>query len=122
MAVHEMESCIRGYHIYKDVWVAVIGEDLSCEREPLNHVDRYAVAVLKDDTVVGHIPKKISRICSLFIARGGTIVCTPMGGRRYSTDLPQGGLEIPCKLVFIGEQNEIEKVKTLFARKPCKHC
>ena len=102
--------------------VAVIGEDLSCEREPLNHVNSYTVAVLKDDTVVRHIPKMISRISSLFIARGGTIVCTPMGGRRYSADLPQGGLEIPCKLVFIGEQNKVEKVRTLFVRKTCKHC
>ena len=122
MDVHQMESCKQGYHIYKDVWVAMIGADLSCEREPLNHVDRYAVAVLKNDTIVRLIPKKISRICFLFIRRGGTIVCTPMRGKRYSADLSQGGLEIRCKLVFIGEQSEVEKVKTLFARKTCKHC
>ena len=36
--------------------------DLLCEREPFNVVDKYAVAVLKDDTIVGHILKKISRI------------------------------------------------------------
>ena len=112
---------MQGYHIYTDVWVAMI-EDHSCEREALNHVDRYAVAVLKDDMIIGHILKKISRICSLFIVRSGTIVCTPIGGRRYSADLPQGGLEIPCKLLFFGEQNEVEKVKTLFASKACKHC
>ena len=45
-----------------------------------------------------------------------------MGGRRHSADLLQGGLEIPCKLVFIGEQNKVEKVRTLFVRKTCKHC
>ena len=28
-------------------------------------LDHYAVAVLRDDVVVGHLPKKISRICSL---------------------------------------------------------
>ena len=95
----------------------MIGEDLLCEREPFNDVDRYAVAVLKDDTTVGHIPKKISRICSLFLARGGNIACTPIGGRRYSADLPQGGLEIPCKLVFTGKQKEVQKFKTLFVRK-----
>ena len=62
----------------------MIREDLLCERQPFNVVDRYAVAVLKDDTIVGHIPKKVSRICSLFIARGGAIACTPIRGRRYS--------------------------------------
>ena len=66
MAAYEMESCVRGYHVYKDLWDASIGEDILCEREPFNNADRYAVAVLKDDTVVGHIPRKISRICSLF--------------------------------------------------------
>ena len=28
-------SCIRGYHVYKDVWDAAIGKGLVCEREPL---------------------------------------------------------------------------------------
>ena len=41
----------------------------------------YAVTVLKDDTIVGHIPKKISGI---FIPRGSAIACTPIGGRRHS--------------------------------------
>ena len=77
MAVYKMERLSR-------LWVAMIGEDLLCEREPFNVVDRYAVAVLKDDTIVGHIPKMISRFFSLFIARGGAIACTPIGGRRYS--------------------------------------
>ena len=34
---------------------------------------------LKDDTVLSHIPRKISRICSLFSARGGAITCTLIG-------------------------------------------
>ena len=95
-----MESSICGYYVHKYLWDALIGEDILCGREPFNDVDRYAVAVLKDDTVVSHIPRKISRICSLFLAKGGAIVCTPTGGRRYSSDLPQGGLEIPCKFFY----------------------
>ena len=50
--MHEMKSCVQGYHIYKDIWAATIREDLSCETELLNHVDRYAVAALKDDTTI----------------------------------------------------------------------
>ena len=97
MAVHEFEceSCIRGYHIYKDIWNSTIGEHLICERETLNSTDRYAVAVLKDDIIIGHLPRVLSRICSLFIVRGGTITCVVNGARRYSADLPQGGLEVP---------------------------
>ena len=54
------ERIIRGYHIYKTVWKARIGEVLSCAREPTNAIDRYAVSVFKNSTVVGHLPKRIS--------------------------------------------------------------
>ena len=39
MAAYKMESCIRGYHVYKDLWDASIGEDTLCESEPLNDED-----------------------------------------------------------------------------------
>ena len=65
MEVCERNSCVFGYHIYKDIWDAVIGEELLCEREPDNRSDRYAVAIKKD----GIIPRKISRACSLFLRR-----------------------------------------------------
>ena len=29
-----VQSVIRGYHEYKDMWIAMIGEELSCKREP----------------------------------------------------------------------------------------
>ena len=54
-----IESVIRGYHKYKDVWVAVVGE-LLCTREPTNREDRFAVAVPKDSNIVGHVPNKYS--------------------------------------------------------------
>ena len=60
MAAYEMESCVRGYHVYKDLWDPSIREDILCEREPFNDADQYALAILEDDTVVSHIPRKIS--------------------------------------------------------------
>ena len=82
-------------------------------QQNFNDKDRYAVAVLKDGSIVGHLPKRISRVCSLFLLRGGSILCTVVGGRRYSSDLVQGGLEIPCTLRFIGKPKEINKLKSL---------
>ena len=69
------ECSFLGYHIYSEIWKAVLGETLSCQREPTNVSDRYAVAVLKDDITVGHLPKKFSKIFSLFLRRGGSITC-----------------------------------------------
>ena len=42
--VLERRRCIR-YHVYKELWAAGLGEVLTCEREPDNASDRYAVAV-----------------------------------------------------------------------------
>ena len=117
MEEFQKESCVRGYHVYKDVWNAVLGEELLCQREAGNSSDLYAVAVLKDGTTVGHLPRKISRICTLFIRRGGTISCLVNGRRKYSADLPQGGMEIPCLLLFKGESKEIKKLVKLLSKK-----
>lgn len=62
--------------MYKEVWEAGVGEVLTCEREPDNASDRYAVAVKKEGTIVGHLPRKLTRVCSLFLRRGGIIECT----------------------------------------------
>ena len=35
--------------------------------------DRYAVAVLKDKVIIEHLPKKISKVHSLFFKKGGSI-------------------------------------------------
>ena len=35
----------------------------------------------------GHLPRKMSKVCSLFLRRGGSIRCKVTGSRRYSSDL-----------------------------------
>ena len=121
MEVCERNSCVRGYHIYKNVWDAVIGEELQCERELANERDRYAVAARKDGTIIGHLPRAISRVCSLFLRRGNSITCHVTGHRRYSADLPQGGLEVPYILCFEGEVKDIAKLKKFMKPKLAEH-
>ena len=123
---YESEQCVRGYHIYKREWVPFIGEELLCHREIGNISDPYAVAVLKPESsqVVGHVPRKISAICSLFLDLRGTIDCKITGPRRHSSDLLQGGLEVPCKLIFKGDAKYVFKVAKLikpFEMKKRKH-
>ena len=111
----ERECCIRGYHVYREIWEAAVGEVLTCEREAQNENDRYAVAVKKDGVVIGHLPRKVSRVCSLFIRRGGRLCCTVTGIKRYSADLPQGGLEIPCCPIFYSAKAEdLTKLKRVW--------
>ena len=61
----EKECCVRGFYVYSDMWEAIIGEELHCQQDLSNATDRYAVAVVKSGTVVGHLSKKLLRIYSL---------------------------------------------------------
>ena len=54
-----VDSCVRGFHVYQDIWTPVMGEILVCRRETTNVEDRYAAAVYKSEEVVGHVPHKI---------------------------------------------------------------
>ena len=76
--------------------------------------DTFAITIKKGSEVVGHCPRKILALCSIFIRRGGKITCQVTGSRRYSSDLPQGGLEIPCKLTFYtSKKSEADKTEKL---------
>ena len=58
---------VQGYHVYKDVWDAGITEELSCQREADNYTYPFAVAIVKEGNAVGHVLRKISTVCSLFL-------------------------------------------------------
>ena len=104
-------SCLQD-HLGGCSWEVLIRR-----REPTNSADSYAVAVLKEETIIGHLPWKMSKVCSLFLRRGGSIRCKVTGSRRYSSDLPQGGLEIPCSLLFKANVKEITKLRKVLAAK-----
>ena len=106
--------------MYQNDWIPVLGEVLQCFREVGNAHDPYAVKAMKAGTragtMVGHLPKKTSSTCSLFIRKGGTIDCEVTDpNRKYSRDLPQGGLEIPCVLTLRGTKDLVDKAVKLLA-------
>ena len=51
-----VEACVRGYHVYKDIWGAAVREKLDCTREHGNPRDAYAVAVVRNGRTVSHLP------------------------------------------------------------------
>ena len=90
MYEYQLQWCVKGYHIYKEEWEAAVGEELKCEREKNNVKDPYAVAVVRENVLIGHLPRKISQISALFLKWQGKISCKVLGRRHYSVDLPQG--------------------------------
>ena len=45
-----------GYHAYVNTWNPALGQELKMKPEASNYKDKHAVAVLKDDMSVGHVP------------------------------------------------------------------
>ena len=44
MECFDIKSSVRGYHIYKDIWEASVGEELPCQRKNGNCANPFAVA------------------------------------------------------------------------------
>ena len=69
------------YHVYKEIWDAVVGQEFPSKCEYGNRVDPFAVAVVRGDTVIGHVPRKILSIYSLYRRDGSSTVCTNISRR-----------------------------------------
>ena len=65
----EIKSFVRGFHAYKDIWTPEEGERFNLIREPENINDKYAVSVLKDGLIVGHVPYNLAPRISQFLKR-----------------------------------------------------
>ena len=103
------KSVVMGFHVYKSIWTPVVNVVHPTQQERGNVEGRYAVSVMKDATIVGHVPREISKTCWYFIERGGEILCKIIGQRQRSL-LLQGGLEIPCIYIFQGRKKLIDKL------------
>ena len=53
-----VDSVVREYHVYKEIWTPRVGERLPCREESSNINDMYAVLMEKKCSIVGHVPKK----------------------------------------------------------------
>ena len=67
-------AAVRGYHIYRRVWLPHLGQRLEARREIGNAEDRFAIAVYSigehsdytaradDNRIVGHLPRELSKV------------------------------------------------------------
>ena len=120
---HAVDSAVRGFHVYQNVWTPVLNEQLKVIQHHGNSEDQFAVAVCKEappgpgvtsaTTIIGHLPREISRLCWYFMQHDGEILCTITDNNLRRSPLQQGGLEIPCRLRFLGKKKNIKKLKKL---------
>ena len=114
-----VESMVRGHHIYKERWCPHIDEELDCQREWHNYHNPFVVSLMKGSVIVGHVPRQISAICCyVFLGKhNSSISCKITVSRRYSHDLPQGGMEVPCMhLTFQEQKGFVEKARKMLTK------
>ena len=61
-----IDSCVREYHVYSDIWGISVGEELPCEPEDGNSADSFAVTIKRSGVIIGHISRKISLWFALY--------------------------------------------------------
>ena len=87
-------SYATGYHAYMKIWNPVDGEILVCTRETDNPHDNYAVSIIRNSCVVGHVPLDLSKTYSNFFSLPASTMLCIVTGKRLNRGAGLG-LEIP---------------------------
>ena len=77
-------SYARGYHAYMKIWNPVDGEVLVCTRETDNPHDNYAVSIIRNSYVVGHVPLDLSKTFSNFLFLPASTMLWIVTGKRLN--------------------------------------
>ena len=84
---------VRGYYAYTEVWTPTAGEAK----------DQFAVAVIKDEEIVGDVPFNLSSTVSQFLRRPHNIAFAEVTSH-YVNQGAGYSLEIPCIYKFFGPE------------------
>ena len=83
---------------------------MTCKTEPDNQHNKYAMKVLKDGEIVGHIPQLFSKTYTLILLSGGCMkVC--ITGKRENRR--REGLEVPYLVTVKVSEHILSKVETI---------
>ena len=113
----ETNSTVMGSHEYQSKWDPLIDEILEARMEPANEIDKYAVAVYKDEEIVGHLPKgrtgKFAKMIFYFLKSETLCSCrVKVTGKRINLG-DNKGMRIPCLLQFSGPNVNIDILEKL---------
>ncbi len=106
LEILEISSFIRGYHVYKDIWSPVREELLLVKQETNNSHDSSAVAIMKENVVVGHVPYNLASSMSHFLGREFNKAFAVVVGDKVNRGAGYG-LEIPCIYRLYGPKKYI---------------
>ena len=111
----ETPSYIKGYHEYQKIWTPFLQEELCGEMEPANPVDKYAVAVKKNNVAEGHLPLgcsgKFAKTIFYFLRADEWSECKVIVTGKPVNRGDGDGMQVPCLLKFHGQKTLIGILK-----------
>ena len=100
-------SYSRWYHVYMNIWIPLIGdESLICRKEKGNEYDLHAMAITRNNVIVGRVPQNICDHFWKFLSFPKKAIRARILGKRVYRCAGYG-LEIPVCFIFQGHVKEI---------------
>ena len=109
----EIDTYVKGYHVYKNIWKPTVNEELESEMEPDNVMDKYDVCVKKNTSIVGHLPLdkngKFAKMIFYFLRADQDAECKVVIITGKEVNLSDGdGMQVPCNLKISGPRKLVE--------------
>ena len=101
-----LDSFVRWYHAYMGIWTPKVGEK-KLKSEIENQHDKFAVAIVLEERIVGHVSKNLSKIFHQFLKIPNCTIGCKVTGKRVNHGAGYG-LEIPVQYKFIGAEKAVE--------------
>ena len=106
------KSFVMGFHEDRKIWKPKPNEILEVELEPTNKMDKFAVAIIKNKEIIGHLPLgktgRFSKTIFYFLrCEHNDCKVKIVDGKAFN--LGDGmGMRFPCILVFRGQSEFID--------------
>ena len=108
----EIDTYVKGYHVYKNIWKPTVNEELETEMEPDNVMDKYAVCVEKNTFIVGHLPLskngKFAKMIFYFLRADQDAECKVVITVKEVNLGDWDGMQVPCKLKISDPRKMVE--------------
>ena len=105
---YDLDSFVRGYHAYMDIWKPKVGDENFClKSENENQHDKFAVAIVLEERIVGHVPKNLRKIFHQFMKIPNCTIGCKVTGKRVNRGAGYD-LEIPVQYRFIAAEKAVE--------------
>ena len=99
-------NTVMGYHDYQSIWNPIEWIQLDAKMEPTKAIDKFAVEVIKNDRVVGHLPKgrtgRFAKTVVYFLRASSNNACTVTFTGRPLNAGDRLGMKVPCHLHLSG--------------------